>query len=392
MRLLAYIAMMIVTLLAAGETRTDLAAFVLLAEGSVLAVCLAHALALRCCVRVRVEPASVRVSAGGQARFDLVVENRAPVPGFACRVPVAVRNLWGVPARAGIVTAAVDPRGRVPAEAHRGFTVGSVYHAGPLTLDAGPVEVRDFLGIFRLRTGARSSAYVLVVPTGAPLRVEAGNTSEPAAVMMAGAADAPRGGAPVPPEYADMRPYQPGDNVRAIHWKLSARTDELMVQTFEPESAPAVRLLRDCGNLSACDPERLSAVLEGAAAVLRGMEAAGVRCDAVARVGVSSAHGEQSESAVEAPSWQFCPLPDAAGQDADDRIEQLERFLARAVQGYTAGSSAGAGEWGGHDETAGPDALLLSPDGILSQGDEVLARFSPHGMTSDEAEAHALCL
>lgn len=392
MRLVAYIAVMVATLLAAGETRTDLAAFALIAEGAILAVCLAHALLLRCCVSARVEPASARVPAGGEARFDVVVENRALVPGFACRVPVTVRNLWGAPACAAVIAVAVGPRGRAPAEARHTLSLGPMSCAGPLELEAGPAEVRDFLGIFRLHAGSRSQANALVMPAGAPLRVEAGNAPEPAAVAAAGAADAPRGGAPMPPEYADVRPYQPGDNVRAIHWKLSARTDELMARAFEPESAPVVCLLIDCGNFFARDSERLGAVLEGAAAVLRGMEAAGVRCDAVARVSVSSDGGGKGGSACAAPAWRVCPLPDVAGQDADDRIEQLERFLARAALGQTAGSSAGAGEWEGRDETAGFDAVLLSSDGTLSRGDEELARFSPHGMTSDEAEAHALCL
>ena len=35
----------------------------------------------------------------------------------------------------------------------------------------------------------------------------------------------------------DVRPYRPGDPVRRIHWKLSARKDELLVRETAPEDA-----------------------------------------------------------------------------------------------------------------------------------------------------------
>ncbi|MBR2822073.1 MAG: DUF58 domain-containing protein [Clostridia bacterium] len=39
-------------------------------------------------------------------------------------------------------------------------------------------------------------------------------------------------------EPGDVRPYQPGDPVRRIHWKLSARRDELLVRGTEREQNP----------------------------------------------------------------------------------------------------------------------------------------------------------
>ncbi|MCH5268157.1 MAG: DUF58 domain-containing protein [Lachnospiraceae bacterium] len=43
-----------------------------------------------------------------------------------------------------------------------------------------------------------------------------------------------------PPEISDIREYRAGDRIRSIHWKLSAKRDELMVYEFISEQPPAV--------------------------------------------------------------------------------------------------------------------------------------------------------
>ncbi len=48
------------------------------------------------------------------------------------------------------------------------------------------------------------------------------------------------------------RPYQPGDSMRRIHWRASARNDELMVRQEENETAPDATVVfdRDAGRYS----------------------------------------------------------------------------------------------------------------------------------------------
>lgn len=45
-----------------------------------------------------------------------------------------------------------------------------------------------------------------------------------------------------PPEISDIRQYRAGDRLRSIHWKLSAKQDELMVYEFMSEKPPVVVL------------------------------------------------------------------------------------------------------------------------------------------------------
>jgi uncharacterized protein (DUF58 family) len=45
------------------------------------------------------------------------------------------------------------------------------------------------------------------------------------------------------------RPYRPGDPLRAVNWRATARTGELHTNEFDPASLAAVRLLLDAGSL-----------------------------------------------------------------------------------------------------------------------------------------------
>ena len=413
MRLAAYIALMVATFAAAGALRSELAAFCLLAEVAALLLCLAQVLLLRRGVFLRLELASPRVAAGAAGNVALVIENRAPVPAFCCEVPLVTRNLWGSAICSVAVHIAVPGRWRAPGRARQTFTLGVLHCAGPLEVAAGPVTVRDALGLFRLRAGAAAKAALLVMPAGPALEVHA-----------AGAAGSPTGseapavGMPEPPDMADVRPYQPGDSLHAIHWKLSARTDEVMARTFEPEAPRSAVLRVDCGNVADRDPERLGAVLEAAAAVLRGMEHAGVACAVTAQVragdktpaqwraiapGAADAVVEEIEYLVAATArlagdtGAAVAAPQAVGEKSADRSGSA---AAGPSASAAAGSDAGAGStnvggaasgrvstYGAHgpspDTFAAPDParmLEVRSDGVLVRDGAVIARFSSHGV------------
>lgn len=48
-------------------------------------------------------------------------------------------------------------------------------------------------------------------------------------------------------EFAALRPYRPGDDVRSIDWKATARRGAPVVREWQPERNQAVWLLLDCG-------------------------------------------------------------------------------------------------------------------------------------------------
>lgn len=421
MRLAAYIVLMTATFAAAGALRSELAAFCLLAEAAALLLCLVQVLLLRRSVSLRFELASSRVAAGAAGRAALVVENRAPVPAFCCEIPLVARNLWGSVICSATVRTAVPGRWRAPGCAQQAFTLGAVYCAGPLEIVAGPVAVRDALGLLRMRAGGAAETTLLVMPAGSALEVHAAGTADSSAGL-----GATLGGAPEPPDVADVRPYRPGDNPRAIHWKLSARTDEVMTRTFEPEAPRSAVLRVDCGNVADRDPERLGAVLEATAAVLRGMEHAGVACAVTAQVwvgnktpaqwhaiapGAADAVVEEIECLVAATARLAgdAGAVAAAVQTAGEKSAGGSGSAAVGPSAFVAAASdAGAGSagtdvaasgytgaYGLSPETSGaPDAarvLEVRSDGTLVRDGTVIAHFSSHGV-EDAARERGLWL
>ena len=54
--------------------------------------------------------------------------------------------------------------------------------------------------------------------------------------------------------FHDHRPYQPGDDLRRVDWRAYGRTGDLVLKTFEEESAPRIELLLDASASMAVDP------------------------------------------------------------------------------------------------------------------------------------------
>jgi uncharacterized protein (DUF58 family) len=60
-------------------------------------------------------------------------------------------------------------------------------------------------------------------------------------------------------EFADHRPYSPGDDFRFLDWKAYARSDRLLVKQFEEEEDLTVHLLLDCSrSMGLGEPSKLN--------------------------------------------------------------------------------------------------------------------------------------
>jgi uncharacterized protein (DUF58 family) len=86
-------------------------------------------------------------------------------------------------------------------------------------------------------------------------------------------------------EFAALRGYLPGDDVRAVDWKATARRGAPVVRTFQPERNQTVWLLLDCGrHLSARHAGGRTALdhaVEAALALARAAAARGDRAGAI---------------------------------------------------------------------------------------------------------------
>ena len=78
--------------------------------------------------------------------------------------------------------------------------------------------------------------------------------------VMAGARASTRRGRSL--EFADHRPYVPGDDLRLLDWHLYGRLDSLWVKLFEEEEDRVVQCLLDCSSSMAGEKLEPFKVLE----------------------------------------------------------------------------------------------------------------------------------
>ncbi len=120
--------------------------------------------------------------------------------------------------------------------AHTTCTRRGIFTLGPWELHAG-----DPLGLFRVRQVYHQAEEILVYPPLAPLpqsllphRSSVGD-HRPLHQLLAAETIS----------VITTRPYVPGDPLRRIHWRTTARRNNPFVKTFEPEASSTVWLLAD---------------------------------------------------------------------------------------------------------------------------------------------------
>lgn len=145
-------------------------------------------------------PESGRV--GVPIRTALEIKCKYPAPPVSCRIrlhnSLTDRRYIGLPGE------------RIPTE-----------HCGLMRISYDRLFVYDYLGLFcrRLRKGDSCVVYIMPKPVPTVLPSQMGGRA------VLGYRPKPGGGFA---EDHDLRLYRPGDDLRSIHWKLSAKTGKLI--------------------------------------------------------------------------------------------------------------------------------------------------------------------
>jgi len=119
------------------------------------------------------------------------------------------------------------------------------------------LESSDPLGFFRFVRKGANGEVGLVLPRFASL------SSAPQARELEASVSAPRSGSGM--ELFGVREYRPGDPLRRIHWKSSARLGELVVREYEPPGVQTLGIF--------CDPHPTSREVADQVARLAASEA-----------------------------------------------------------------------------------------------------------------------
>jgi uncharacterized protein (DUF58 family) len=108
---------------------------------------------------------------------------------------------------------------------------------GPVGARSWVVESSDPLGLFRSRRPSPDAEIALVLPRFASL------SRRPEVRELEASVAAPRAGSGT--ELFGVREYRPGDPLRRIHWRSSARHGELVVREYEPPGVQTLGIFCD---------------------------------------------------------------------------------------------------------------------------------------------------
>lgn len=302
------------------------------------------------------------VTRGDTARLTL----RFACTGPSRSRPVRVSGTFGTAGRGSVAVGAL-PVGHpmqvtmdLPTP-HRG-----VVRFGPLHMHAS-----DPLLVWK-RTTSRSLDVVLVIrPRVHPLPglfgrggVRVGEGDPTAAV---------RGGPDAEVDLVGLRPYVPGDDVRRIHWRTSARRNEPHVVEVEPPVGPSSVVVIVDTRAGSCDPDRFELVVEAAASICS------AACDAGRPLKLATTAG--TESRFPATEQGLSDVLDSLA-----RIEQgntpgpgplLDRIDAPATQVVICTGSPEVM----HDPTMAEGPLLVCWDGSAPLKDAI-GHQAPRGLAA----------
>jgi uncharacterized protein (DUF58 family) len=161
-----------------------------------------------------------RAQVGRMLEETFVVRNSALIP----KIWLEVRDHSDVPGHyASFVVPALRPFGSYRWNAGTICSVRGEYTLGPMTLISG-----DPFGLFQSTRHLPATSKILVYPPTVPLAYFAA----PVGLLSGGDAQRQRTHVTTT-NAAGVREYAPGDSFNRIHWRSSARKDQLLVKEFE---------------------------------------------------------------------------------------------------------------------------------------------------------------
>lgn len=196
------------------------------------------------------------------ARGSVLVKNRSWLPLLRFRVRLACGNCRDENVFVQFLEGSVSGR----KEAKVDFYVASDY-CGVLQIRTEQIQVWDYLALFSRKRSCEGKGNLLVMP-GWDMVIDDLRSVIPQGNTPGDYSQPDRPG-DQPPEIFQIRSYQPGDNMRDIHWKLSARMDQLMSRKYAAEKKKLVDFFLDLSSNTQANIRRMDAFWELTAAVSR---------------------------------------------------------------------------------------------------------------------------
>lgn len=192
-------------------------------------------------LRVCLSASHREVRRGAPASWVLSIENRFGLP--VARVTARVRTNCAFTGESSRMTAVL--RGAAPGMSSS-WEAGTG-HCGRIECSVDRLRVWDCLGLIALPLGRIAPGTMLVAPLEEfPVRLVLPDSTGASLPV-------PSGKAAFGEDY-ELRPYRDGDSLRTIHWKMSAKRDELVTRELLAQRRPLPVLTFDhFGSLEVMD-------------------------------------------------------------------------------------------------------------------------------------------
>lgn len=172
---------------------------------------------------------------GEKIPFSVVFENRGPLILLNIGVELFVADINGDAIQTKSTTMSLGPNKSIEIPFDVPFEHIGVFEAG-----LNHIVLTDFLGLFEKRIESERRSYICVmpkVPHLGSLEFSDDSDVENFKTLKTVLADSL--------DYAYVRDYEPGDPLKTIHWKLSARNDQYLTRLYEKTISPGVLVLMD---------------------------------------------------------------------------------------------------------------------------------------------------
>lgn len=141
-------------------------------------------------------------------------------------------------------------------------------YCGIMHIRAYNVRVRDYFGIFNIKSRAEAKSDLLIIPTEKPLKFKKRmSATDYDRELIEGVLNKGHNSQ----EIHQLRQYQPGDSFKNIHWNMSARTDELYYKEFKDTESSRVKLFIDLRGKDSTDLNKTDAFYELCSSVILGL-------------------------------------------------------------------------------------------------------------------------
>lgn len=129
---------------------------------------------------------------------------------------------------------------------------------GQLLIRIGKAQIQDWFGLLSLYSPARDEKRIMVYPNLAAQDIPAWEADMPAFGTETGSPSVYSGDEPD----VEIREYMPGDPIRQIHWKLSAKMDQLLIRENPAADGSAFFLMLETAG-DHPQPQTMNIAVEG---------------------------------------------------------------------------------------------------------------------------------